>query len=95
MPGVVRNIDLCSGHGCYPPRLPIIWSPDVFVDGVPVERLTDLLNVHCCPSADCHPGTYMGSNNVYANNLSIQKKGDMIDCGSVCLSCSATVFING
>lgn len=46
MPGVVRRGDKCSGHGCFPPRPAITWSPNVFVNGRNVERRTDQLQVH-------------------------------------------------
>ena len=91
MPGVVRKIDNCSGHGCFPPRLPSSWSPDVLVDNQNVERKRDTLLPHCC--GGCHPGTYEGDNTVLANGQPIQKKGDPIDCGSTCMDCSGSVSI--
>lgn len=93
MPGVVREGDVCSGHSCYPPRISTSWSPDVFVDGLPVERFGDTLAVHCC-GPSCHPGVHIGQRTVYANGLSIQAVGDPIDCGSICAQGSLNVFID-
>lgn len=93
MPGVVRCIDLCSGHGEFPPRLPISHSPDVYVDNLPVERCTDTLSIHC-DSDSCHGGIYIGTRTVFANNLPIQAQTDSISCGSHCLMGSGDVQIN-
>lgn len=91
MPGIVRRTDLCSGHGCYPPRPSSSWSTDVFVNGLEVERYSDTLETHCCGPA-CHGGSYVGVHNGYANCLDIQVQGDPIDCGSVCDECSSDSF---
>lgn len=50
MPGIVRKTDMCSGHGCWPPRLPVSCSANVFVNNIPVVRNGDSLESHCCPS---------------------------------------------
>lgn len=93
MPGIVRQSDMCSGHDCFPPRMPVSFSPDVFVNNQAVERNGDILASHCCPDHGCHSGVYLGGSNVYANNQSIQKQGDPISCGSICVGCSSDVFI--
>lgn len=93
MLGVVRVGDIDSGHGCFPPRSNMTSSPDVFVDNLAVMRSGDILQPHCCPDHGCHIGIYLGSNLVYANNMSIQKQGDPISCGSICLQASSTTFI--
>lgn len=92
MPGVVRQGDLTSGHGCWPPQVPQTYSPNVFVNNLPVVRNGDIRVVHCCPPP-CHSGTYIGSNTVYANGQAIQKQGDPLDCGDSCQMCSPNVFI--
>ena len=93
MPGVVRKIDICTGHGCFPPRFPVTMSSNVFVNGQPVVRQGDMLESHCCPDHGCHPGTYVGGGTVFANGKAIQKVGDPIDCGSKCAGGSSTVSI--
>jgi len=47
MPAVVRLGDICTGHGCWPPRQNIEASPNVFVNGRGVHRLGDAWAVHC------------------------------------------------
>lgn len=88
---VVRRTDVCSGHGCYPPRPSATWSPDVFVNNLNIERYSDSMEVHCCLS-DCHDGSHKGIHNAYANSLDIQVVGDPIDCGSVCAVGSPDTF---
>lgn len=46
---VARLADLCTGHGCYPPRPNIEGSPNVFVNSRPHHRLGDGWSVHCVP----------------------------------------------
>lgn len=47
MPGVGRKTDICTGHGCFPPRPTAQWSPDTFVNGLNVHRQTDAWESHC------------------------------------------------
>jgi uncharacterized Zn-binding protein involved in type VI secretion len=93
MPGVVREGDYCTGHGCWPPRPSSSWSTDVFTNGLGTVRYSDTMQVHCCPSIpECHGGTHIGTRNVYANGLDVQVIGDPIDCGSYCMEGSDDVF---
>ena len=41
MPGIVRLGDICTGHGCWPPRANSSASTDVFVNSRGVHRLGD------------------------------------------------------
>ena len=41
MPGIVRLGDVCTGHGCWPPRPNVEASPNVFVNSIAVHRLYD------------------------------------------------------
>lgn len=91
MPGIVRFNDVCSGHDCFPPRRPTSCSPDVFINGIAVERNGDTLETHCCDSS-CHGGIYVGSGSVYANGRSIQVVADPISCGSICAVGSGDTF---
>ena len=94
MPKVVRLGDLCSGHGCYPPRGNCTASPNVFTNNIRQHRLTDQWPPHCC--SVCHPGvTVEGSPNVFVNMLPIARQFDAIDCGSVCNQHSPDVIANG
>ncbi len=47
MPGVARLNDLCTGHGCFPPRPNSQASPDTFCNNRGVHRQTDSYYVHC------------------------------------------------
>jgi uncharacterized Zn-binding protein involved in type VI secretion len=93
MPGVVRQGDNCSGHGCYGPRPPIEWSPNVYANGLPVTRFGDQWATHCCPPP-CHGGQGEGIHNVYANGKMKQVIGDPISCGSTMVNGSGNVFVN-
>ncbi len=92
---IVRLNDLCSGHGCYPPRKSITCSPDILVEGDYVCRYGDKLAQHGCPTCTYHGGTHIGERTSYGNGFAIQVKGDPIDCGSVCEgSCVDTICGN-
>lgn len=93
MPGVARKPDVCTGHGCYPPRASCHGSPNVFTNSQQTERLTDPLCSHCC-GPPCHGGTHVGHHNVYANSLDVQTCTDPISCGSSQAQCSSDVFVN-
>lgn len=92
MPGVARKGDVCSGHGCFPPRPSATWSPDTFVNSLNVIRAGDAMLPHCCKT--CHGGVHTGSHNVYVNGRAIQTCGDGISCGSVQAACSGNTFVN-
>ena len=85
MPGIVRKIDNCSGHSCFPPRLPTSWATNFFVYGEPVVCNGDTLAIHTCSTVS-HGGTFVGTRNFYVNGKSAQFQGDPIDCGSTCVS---------
>lgn len=94
MPAVARLGDLCTGHGCFPPRPSVSASPNVFANLIPVHRQSDSWAVHCCKT--CHGSVLAkGSPNVFANNLQVGRIGDPVACGSVVASGSPNVFANG
>ena len=90
---VVTKTCLCSGHSTYPPRPPITWSPDVFVNELNVIRYGDSWEIHCCPI--CHGGTSVGGGTVFVNGRVAQQVGDPISCGSVHAQHSPNVYIKG
>lgn len=92
MPGVHRQSDLTCGHGCWPPQIPESWSPDVFVNGLPVVRNGDKRVVHCCPPP-CHGATYIGVNTVFANGACIQRIGHPLDCDDTVCKGSGDTFV--
>jgi len=91
MPAVTRKTDICTGHGCWPPRPSIQGSPNVFTNDLATHRETDDWAVHCCVS--CHGGNLAsGSSTVYVNNLQMGRIGDPVDCGSSVAEGSPNVF---
>lgn len=96
MPGVHRQGDSTSGHGCWPPTVPASYSPNVFVNGKAVVRSGDSIVEHCCTQDPypCHTGVYTGSHTVKVNGRDKQVAGDPISCGDTASGCSSNVFVN-
>ena len=95
MPPVHRKGDLCTGHGCFPPRPSAQGSPNVFVNAIPIHRVTDAWNPHSC-GPPTHASTQCdGSPNVFANTLKVARRGDPVCCGSKCMTHSPDVHANG
>ena len=94
MPGVARLGDICTGHGCWPPRPNVMGSPDVFCNGRPVHRMTDAWAVHCCcPIPEAHDGVLAdGAHRTLTNWLPTGRCGDPVSCGSVVATCSHDTF---
>lgn len=93
MAGVVRKNDLCSGHGCFPPRPNIQGSPNIWANNIQVHRQGDTWSSHTCGGT--HASILaVGSPNVFANNKPVGRKNDAIACGSICMIASSNVFAN-
>lgn len=91
--GVVRLGDVCSGHGCYPPRQNVAASEDVFVNGRGWHRLGDGWAAHGCPLCVPHGGAAAsGSATVYINGRPACRIGDAVSCGSTMVQGSGDVF---
>lgn len=86
MPAFVRVGDLCTGHGCFPPRPCIQGSPNVFANGKSINRVGDAWGVHCnCKCENAHSGvTARGSSSIRINSIPAARVGDPINCGSAC-----------
>lgn len=83
---------ICSGHGCFGPRQAVDGSPDVFINGIPVHRVTDKWLPHTCVST--HDSVLaVGSKTVFVNGLNVGRIGDQIACGSTIATGSDDVFI--
>ncbi len=90
MAGVVRLGDICTGHGCFPPRKSTSASNNVKINGIGAVRLGDSWAVHCCVS--CHSSvSSAGSSTVKVNGKPLVRKGDAIACGSKANTCSSNV----
>lgn len=95
MPPIAFKGCFCTGHHCFHPRPSVQGSPNVFVNGIEVHRVTDLWGSHCC-GVSCHTGTLKeGSTTVYANGLNIGRIGDPVDCGSYVVTGSPDTFAGG
>jgi uncharacterized Zn-binding protein involved in type VI secretion len=91
MSAVATQGDICTGHGCWPPRSGVA-SSNVFVNGKPVHKVGDFWNIHCCDGA-CHPGVIAaGSKGVYINGSPVARIGDSINCGSIIAQGSSNTF---
>ena len=77
MPPVTRLGDICTGHGCFPPRPSISSSPNVYVNGIPVIRVGDAYAPHGCSHCKSHPGNLVsGSLTVFVNGLPVGWSSD-------------------
>lgn len=93
MPGIHRQGDSTTGHGCWPPANPTSWSTNVFVNSKGVVRNGDTRAPHTCPSIpETHGATYTGTSTVYVNGKAIQKCGSSLSCGDSAATCSSDVF---
>lgn len=97
MPAVTRKGDVCTGHGCWPPRGSTGGSGNVFVNGIPVHRQGDGWGAHTCPAIpETHASSLAsGSGTVYANGKQVGRVGDQVACGSSVAAGSGDVFAGG
>lgn len=93
MPAVHRLSDICTGHGCWPPRPNVGASADVFVNGRGVHRVGDPWAAHTCPSIPETHSSVMGggSATVFVNGRPAARVGDPVACGSTAATGSADV----
>ena len=94
MAALSRKVDVCTGHANFPPRNSIEGSPNVFVNGSPVNRVGDAWAIHCNSSPSCHDAvSSSGSGTVFINNAAACRIGDDISCGSSVAQGSPDVFV--
>jgi len=92
MAAATRLGDICSGHGCFPPRVNDEASNNVFINGLGAHRKGDHWVTHCC-TIICHDGiAEEGSSKVFINGKAAVRIGDPITCGSVSAQGSPSVF---
>ena len=87
MPGIARDAGRDVAGGSL-----IQGSSNIFVENMPIVRIGDAVAGHGRPP---HNSAIMvaGSNNVFANGISVCREGDPANCGHVA-SGSGTVFAN-
>ena len=97
MAAVTRVGDLCTGHGCWPPRPSTGGSASVYVNGIAAHRQGDGWAPHTCPDIpETHASTLAGgSATVYANGKRLGRVGDAVACGSSVAGGSGSVFAGG
>ena len=92
MTAATRLGDICTGHGCFPPRANDEASDNVFINGIGAHRKGDHWVTHCC-TIICHDGVAAeGSSTVFINGKAAVRIGDMISCGSASAEGSSSVF---
>lgn len=85
--------DIGTDHDGFAPSKIITGSPDVFIDGKPVARVTDQLEPHTKPGSAPHPRAIAsGSSTVFINGLPLAMTGGSIECGGVVIG-SSTVIV--
>jgi uncharacterized Zn-binding protein involved in type VI secretion len=92
MPAVSRAGDICSGHGCFPPRPAASGSGDVFINGAPALRTGDSFGAHACGTSAHASSAGQGSTSVFVNGKPLMRIGDPVNCGSVVAQGSPSVF---
>lgn len=97
MPAAVRDTDICTGHGCWPPRENAEGSPDVYANGLGAHRVDDAWGSHTCPDIpETHASVQKtGSPDVYVNGRKWARVTDSVACGSKNQTGSPNVYING
>lgn len=97
MPAVARLGDICTGHGCWPPRPCVEGSPNVFINGRPAHRVGDAWAPHTCPAIpETHASVQaQGSSKVFVNGRPLARIGDAVACGSKVATGSGNVFAGG
>lgn len=94
MPAAARLGDICTGHGCWPPRENDQASGDVFVNDRGWHRKGDSWKPHTCPPIpETHASVLAsGSGTVFVNGKEAGRVGDQVACGSLVASGSSDVF---
>lgn len=71
-------------------------SSDVFVEGFPIHRVTDLNQTHSTGSGTHETPLSAGSSTVFANGLAVGRFGDAYSCGALLTFITqTTVFAGG
>jgi uncharacterized Zn-binding protein involved in type VI secretion len=90
---VARKGDATSGHGPFPTRPIAEGSPNVYVNGIPIARVTDKMEIHCA-GKPCHElAISVGSSTVFSNGLAVAYLGSEVDCGEFIVTGSPNVFV--
>lgn len=92
-PNIRLTVDQTTGHGCWPPTLPVAASMNVFCNGKAEVRVGDAYMVHLCPGKGAHQGKALtGAVKTYTNKRLVHTAGGAIDCGDIASNGSPNVF---
>lgn len=95
MSGAVRLGDLCTGHGCYPPRPNVQASSNVIINAKGAHRVGDAWAPHGCGVCVPHSSTQAsGSPTVIVNGKALARISDSVACGSSNMEGSSNVIID-
>ncbi len=94
MPASVQVGDKSLGHPTPGPTPAVSGSPNHFVNGKPVVRVTDNWTPHSSP-LHTNIKSVQGSPNVFSGGLARVRTGDSLSCGDKAGPGSPNVFING
>ena len=87
MPPVHRVGDICTGHGCWPPRTAIpspLGMCTVISTALPIHLVGDWYMPHHCPGSSSPPHTAMGltgAMTVIASFRPVRRIGDVLTTG--------------
>jgi len=90
-----RIPDICTGHGCFPPRASCNGSPNVFANTLPAKRVgCDCYVPHGCPVCPPHGAVQAaGCGTIFVNTCCWAGIGHAVSCGGVVAVGSGNVFV--
>lgn len=85
MPPVTRLGDLCTGHGCWPPRPSIEGEARFTSTGIPVHLQSQAWAPHTCPAIpETHASVLaVGAPRFTVGGRQLGRIGDPVACGSM------------
>jgi len=93
MPAITRVGDNCTGHDNCAPKPLVTGSPNVFVNGQPMGRVTDKYESHGCVVHTSHQDEIVkGSPINFCNGLPVARVGDDVSLGGSVQDGSPNVF---
>ena len=82
MPGIAREGELGTGHGCFPPRPNTEGDPTFKINGVPAHAEGMAWGVHTCGDQSHDSVLEAGSPTFRINGKQVGRIGDPVACGS-------------
>jgi len=84
MPPVTRKGDICTGHGCWPPRPSVEGTPRFIIGGKEAHLQGHAWAPHTCPDIpETHASVLeSGAPRFLIHGLQLGRIGDPVACGS-------------